>query len=46
MTLTYTITILLIAIGFAAIGLVPTYARLVLLTPVVIVAARLLQCFA
>lgn len=41
-----TLTILLMALGSAAIGLAPTYAQIGLAAPVLIVAARLLQGFA
>ncbi|MEK6292124.1 MAG: MFS transporter, partial [Paraburkholderia tropica] len=41
-----TLTILLMAIGSASIGLAPTYAQIGLAAPVLIVAARLLQGFA
>jgi MHS family proline/betaine transporter-like MFS transporter len=40
-----TLTILLMALGTAGIGLTPTYARIGLLAPVLIVASRLLQGF-
>ncbi|QGZ64666.1 MFS transporter [Paraburkholderia acidisoli] len=41
-----TLTILLMALGSAAIGLAPTYAQIGLAAPLLIVAARLLQGFA
>nr|WP_213307768.1 MFS transporter [Paraburkholderia sacchari] len=41
-----TLTILLMALGSAAIGLAPNYAQIGLAAPVLIVAARLLQGFA
>ncbi|AKM32779.1 MFS transporter [Pandoraea faecigallinarum] len=41
-----TLTILLMAIGSAAIGLAPTYAQIGLAAPLLIVSARLLQGFA
>ncbi|WP_028213472.1 MFS transporter [Paraburkholderia mimosarum] len=41
-----TLTILLMAVGSAAIGLAPTYAQIGLAAPVLIVVARLVQGFA
>ncbi|VVD91795.1 MFS transporter [Pandoraea commovens] len=41
-----TLTILLMAVGSAAIGLAPTYAQIGLAAPLLIVSARLLQGFA
>ncbi|WP_331839004.1 MFS transporter, partial [Pandoraea sputorum] len=41
-----TLTILLMALGSAAIGLAPTYAQIGLAAPLLIVSARLLQGFA